>query len=155
VSKPYELFFQALTETQYEAVAKVTMHNREHVVVIRAAKGLLVLHTLFYPNELRAANRPEIKLGKKAAGKELILAKDLIHRLAGPFKPQDLHDTYRENVERLIEQKRKGQKLTAVPQPKKAPVIDLMDALKRSLDSAPGKTKRAKAAKESRGHRAA
>jgi DNA end-binding protein Ku len=160
VSKPYELFLQALMESQYDALAKVTMHNREHVVLIRAADGSLVLHTLFYPNELRAANRPEIKVGKKAAGKELALAKSLIQHLAGPFKPQELHDTYRENVERLIEQKRKGQKITAVPQPRKAPVIDLMEALKRSLDTtaASGKAKsdkRAKTAPASRRHKAA
>jgi DNA end-binding protein Ku len=159
-SKPYVLFLQALTETKYDALAKVTMHNREHTVVIRAARGFLLLHTLFYPNELRAANRPEIKVGKTAAGKELALAKSLIQHLAGPFKPQELHDTYRENVERLIEQKRKGQKITAVPQPRKAPVIDLMEALKRSLDTKPasGKAKngkRAKIASESRRHKAA
>jgi DNA end-binding protein Ku len=69
VSKPYELFLQALTETRYEAIAKVTMHNREHTVVIRATDGGLLLHTLFYPNELRAANRPDVKSGKKASGK--------------------------------------------------------------------------------------
>jgi DNA end-binding protein Ku len=140
VSKPYELFFQALKETGYDAIAKVTMHNREHAVVIRAGDSGLILHTMFYPNELRAANRPEIKLGKKASSKELALAKNLIQHLAGPFHPESLHDTYRENVERLIDQKRKGQKITAVPSRKKAPVIDLMEALKRSLESAPGKS---------------
>ena len=49
-----------------------------------------------------------MKPGKKASGKELSLAKDLIEHLAGPFKPEELHDTYRENVERLIEQKRQS-----------------------------------------------
>jgi DNA end-binding protein Ku len=160
VSKPYQLFLQALAETQYDAIAKVTMHNREHAVVIRAAHGGLLLHTLFYLNELHAANRPEIKAGKKATAKELALAKNLIQHLAGPFKPQDLHDTYRENVERLIEQKRKGQKITSAPPSKKAPVIDLMEALKRSLDAAPASgrhksVKSPKEAKESRGHRPA
>jgi DNA end-binding protein Ku len=143
VSKPYELFFQALKETEYDAIAKVTMHNREHTVVIRAAKAGLILHTLFYPNELRAANQPEVKAGKKASTKELALAKNLIQHLAGPFQPETLHDTYRENVERLIEEKRKGQKITAVPSRKKAPVIDLMEALKRSLESAPAKSAKA------------
>jgi DNA end-binding protein Ku len=56
--------------------------------------------------------------------------------MQAPFKPAAFHDTYRENVERLIEQKKKGQKITAVKQPRKAPVIDLMEALKRSLKSA-------------------
>ena len=68
---------------------------------------------------------------------ELTLARSLIQHLAGPFKANELHDTYRENVEQLIEQKRKGQKITAAPRTRKAPVIDLMEALKRSLDAAP------------------
>jgi DNA end-binding protein Ku len=58
----------------------------------------------------------------------------LIQHLAGPFKPEEFHDTYRENVKHLIHQKEKGQKITLVPRPRKAPVGDLMDALKRSLE---------------------
>jgi len=65
------------------------------------------------------------------------MAKSLVKHLAAPFKPQEFHDTYRENVERLIAQKQKGQKITVVKQPAKAPVIDLMEALKRSLKSTP------------------
>jgi DNA end-binding protein Ku len=133
VSKPYELFLQALAETQYDALAKVTMHNREHSVLIRAAKSGLPLNTLFYLNELRKANQPAVKRGKKASGKELSLAKSLIQHLAGPFKPEQLHDTYRENVERLLEQKRKGQKVTSIQRVRRAPAVDLMDALKRRL----------------------
>jgi DNA end-binding protein Ku len=63
------------------------------------------------------------------------MAKSLVKHLAAPFKPEAFHDTYRENVERLIEQKRRGEKITTIKQPKKAPVIDLMEALKQSLKS--------------------
>jgi DNA end-binding protein Ku len=153
VSKPYELFLQALTEAEYDAIAKVTMHNREHVVLIRASKSGLLLHTLFYPNELREANRPAMKPGKKASAKELSLAKSLIQHLAGPFKPEEFHDTYRNNVEQLIGQKRKGQKVTPIRQPRREPVGDLMEALKRSLESSSAKAKGS--AKAHRKHRAA
>jgi len=157
VSKPYELFLQALTEAQYSAIAKVTMHNREHSVLIRATKTGLLLHTLFYPNELRDANQAAVKPGKKASSKELSLAKTLIQHLAGPFKPEELHDTYRENIERLIEQKRNGQKVTSIQRARKAPVIDLMEALKRSLESAPdsARTRQTKAVNKSRRRKAA
>jgi len=64
------------------------------------------------------------------------LAKSLVQHLAAPFKPSTLHDSYRENVERLIRQKQKGQKISVVAKPKKAPVIDMMEALKRSLAAA-------------------
>jgi len=135
VSKPYVLFLAALTETKSDAIAKIAMHNREHVVIIRPAEGGLVLHTLYYADELHAANKVEAPKIKFSA-KELELAKNLVTRMAAPFKLASFHDAYRENVERLIEEKQKGRKITAVKQPRKAPVIDLMDALKRSLKSA-------------------
>jgi DNA end-binding protein Ku len=138
-AKPYVLFLAALTDTKQDAIAKITMHNREHVVLIRPSEGGLVLHTLYYPDELHKANRSEAPKAKYSA-KELELAKSLVKNLAAPFKPQEFKDTYRENVERLIEQKSKGQKVTTVKQPRKAPVVDLMEALKRSLKaSAPAK----------------
>jgi DNA end-binding protein Ku len=72
-----------------------------------------------------AAKAPKAKY----TAQELELAKSLIDQLTAPFKPNEFEDGYRENVERLIEQKRKGQKITTVRQPAKAPVIDLMEAL--------------------------
>jgi len=136
VSKPYALFLAALTQTKQDAIAKIAMHNREHVVLIRPADNGLVLHTLFYEDELHAANKTNAPKVKFSAN-ELDMAKSLVKQLTAPFKPDEFNDTYRDNVERLIEQKRKGQKMTIVKQPKKASVIDLMEALKESLKSAP------------------
>jgi DNA end-binding protein Ku len=135
VGKPYALFLAALTETKSDAIAKIAMHNREHVVIIRPAEGGLVLHTLYYADELHKANKAEAPKTTFSA-KELELAKSLVGHMLAPFKRAAFDDTYRENVERLIEEKKKGQKITAVKQPRKAPVIDLMEALKRSLKSA-------------------
>jgi len=131
-AKPYVLFMAALTATKQDAIAKIAMHNREHIVLIRPSAGGLILHTLYYPDELHTANKSETPNAKYTA-KELELARSLVSHLTAPFKPEQLHDTYRENVERLIKQKQKGQKITTVEQPRKAPVIDLMEALKRSL----------------------
>ena len=136
-AKPYALFMAALADTKQDAIAKIAMHNREHIVLIRPSGGGLILHTLYYPDELHKANRSETPKAKYTA-KELELAKSLVGHLTAPFKPEQFKDTYRENVERLIKQKQKGQKITTVEQPRKAPVIDLMEALKRSLDA--GKT---------------
>jgi DNA end-binding protein Ku len=134
ISKPYALFMSALTETKRAAIAKIAMHNREHVVLIRPADGGLVLHTLYYEDELHKANKPEAPKTKFSA-KELDMAKSLVQRLSAKFKLGEFHDDYRENVERLIEEKKKGEKITTVSQPRKAPVIDLMEALKKSLES--------------------
>jgi DNA end-binding protein Ku len=135
VSKPYALFLKALEETKYNAIAKVSMHGREHVVLIRPADNELILHTLFYADELNAANRVSASAKAGPTGKEVDLAVQLIRQLAGSFKPDQFHDSYRENVQKLIEQKKNGQKISMVSKPKRAPVLDLMDALKKSLKS--------------------
>ncbi len=134
VSKPYALFMAALQETKRDAIAKVAMHNREHVVLIRPANGGLVLHTLYYENELHKGNKAEAPK-TKFSSRELDMAKSLVQHLTAKFKLGDFHDTYRENVERLIDEKKKGERITTVKQPRKAPVIDLMEALKKSLQS--------------------
>jgi DNA end-binding protein Ku len=85
--------------------------------------------------------------------KELDLAKKLIDTLAGPFEPEQYHDEYKQNVEKLIESKRKGRKITPISQPKKAPVIDLMQALQQSL--ARTASARPKSANVSKGKRPA
>lgn len=142
-AKPFELFLQALTLTKYHAIAKLAMHGREHIVLIRPAEGGMVLHTLYYPDELHQANRAP-KSASKLPPKEVELAKSLVQHLAGPFKPSGFHDTYRENIERLIEQKQKGKPVRATAQPKRAPVIDLMEALKRSLAATPAAGRKAR-----------
>jgi DNA end-binding protein Ku len=109
VGKPYALFLAALTQTKSDAIAKIAMHNREHVVIIRPAEGGLVLHTLYYADELHKADKADAPKTTFSA-KELELAKSLVGDMQAPFKPAGFHDTYRENVERLIEEKKKGQK---------------------------------------------
>jgi DNA end-binding protein Ku len=144
-AKPYALFLAALRDAKQHAIAKVAMHNREHIALIRPTDEGLILHTLFYEDELHATNRREAPKTKYSS-QELELAISLVNHLKAPFKPKAFTDTYRENVERLIEQKRKGRKITSVEQPRKAPVIDLMDALKRSLASSRLGTQKRKAA---------
>jgi DNA end-binding protein Ku len=141
VGKPYELFRKALKETKYSAIAKMSMHGREHVVLIRAAEDILVLHTLFYPDELHKANKQSASGKVNSTRKELDLATELIRHLAGPFNPDQFHDTYRENVKKLIQQKKKGREITPEPKPQRAPVIDLMEALKKSLEASATRVK--------------
>ncbi len=66
-AKPYQLFAQALEQTKYHAIGKLAMHGREHIVLIRPRDGSMVLHTLFYPNELHETNRATGKSTKAAA----------------------------------------------------------------------------------------
>jgi DNA end-binding protein Ku len=130
--KPYALLFQALRESSYYAVAKVAMHNREHIIVLRpGAKGILT-HTMYYQDEIRQVDefRTDTDLVKE---KELAMAKMLIASLEADFEPQKYHDTYRDNLQKMIEAKIEGKKVVATPESHVAPVIDIMEALKRSL----------------------
>jgi DNA end-binding protein Ku len=131
---PYALMFEALRKSGYAAIAKLSMHNREHVVVLRPGSKGIFLHTMYYADEVRAVDefRTDTSLIKD---KELELATMLISSLAAPFEPAKYHDTYRDNIKSLIEAKVRGKQVvqpTAVEH--RAPVINIMDALKQSLD---------------------
>jgi DNA end-binding protein Ku len=130
--KPYALLFQALRESNFYGVAKVAMHNREHIVVLRpGAKGILS-HTMYYTDEIRQVDefRTDTSLVKE---KELALAKMLISSLEAEFEPQKYHDAYRANLQKMIEDKIEGKKVVETPAEHIAPVIDIMEALKKSL----------------------
>src|SRR5215813_9392889 len=84
--KPYALLFDALKKTGYAGVAKVAMHNREHVVILRPGQSGVMMHTMFYPHEIRQVDgfRTDLSLVKE---KELALATNLIEALAAEFEP--------------------------------------------------------------------
>src|SRR5690349_6403830 len=126
--KPYALLFQALRESKFYALAKVAMHNREHIIILRpGAKGILS-HTMYFQDEIRQVEefRTDISLVKD---KELEMAKMLISSLEADFEPQKYHDAYRDNLQQMIEAKIEGKKIVETPTPQMAPVIDIMEAL--------------------------
>ncbi len=130
--KAYQLLMKAMEESGYGAIAKLCMHQREHIVIVRPRAKGLTLHTMFYSNEIRAAESvPADKIELKEPEKKL--AQQLIESLAAPFEPQKYRDEYQENQRAMIDAKLKGQEVTEVAQPHMAPVIDLMEALKKSL----------------------
>ena len=131
--KPYALLFQALRESQYYGVAKVAMHNREHIIILRPGDKGILSHTMYYADEIRHVEefRTDTSLVKE---KELAMAKMLISSLEAEFEPQKYHDTYRDNLQKMIEAKIEGRKVVATPSAHIAPVIDIMEALKKSLE---------------------
>ena len=133
VSRPYGLLLEAMKQTQYDAVAKVTMHGREHIVVLRPRDKGIVLHTMYFDDELHKGNEVNVPKPQKVEKKELDLATKLIETLAAPFHPEQFQDEYKKNLETLIERKRQGKKVVPIRQPRTAPVTDLMAALQRSL----------------------
>ena len=130
--KAYQLLMKAMQESGYGAIAKLYMHQREHIVIIRPGTKGLTLHTMYYSNEIRPAEAiPADKIELKDQEKRL--AQQLIESLAAPFEPQKYRDEYQDSVRALIAAKLKGQEVTEVAQPHLAPVVDLMEALKKSL----------------------
>ena len=131
--KAYQLLLKAMEESGYAAVAKITMHGREQIVVIRPRANGLTMHTMFYANEVREVaeygrtDKIELKDSEKK------LAEQLIESLAAPFEPAKYRDEYQVNMRDMIEAKLKGQAVVEAPHAKRAPVIDLMEALKKSI----------------------
>jgi DNA end-binding protein Ku len=131
--KPYSLLFAAMRETKYFGIAKIAMHNREHVVVLRPGDKGMVLHTMYYADEVRRSE--EFRTDPSSLKeKELALAKMLVESLAGEFEPEKYHDAYRDNLRKMIEAKIEGHKVVETPEAHVAPVIDIMEALKKSLE---------------------
>ena len=142
--RAYALLFAALEKTQYVAIAKVAMHGREHILVVRPGHKGLLAHTMFYNDEIRAGNEFQTDTSEVTA-KELELATKFVEAISGPFAPEEFKDTYREQVQNLISSKVENQQVaasaTATPRAA-APVVNILDALKRSLENTkkPAKT---------------
>jgi DNA end-binding protein Ku len=135
--KAYYLLLQTMQKSGYSAIAKVTMHQREYTVVVRPHADGLLLHTMFYPEEVREV--PEFRKDTNVSVKpqEIALAEKLVEGLATDFDPSKYHDEYQTRLTQLIEAKREGQVVEGTAPRKMAPVIDLMQALQKSLGELP------------------
>src|SRR5215472_8438535 len=128
--KPYALLFEALRQSGCVGVAKIAMHNREHIVILRPGPKGILLHTMYYPDEIRQVEefRTDTSLVKE---QELKMAKMLIDTLLATFEPEKYKDGYRKHLIKQIETKVAGKGSVATGQPKhQAPVIDILEALK-------------------------
>jgi len=130
--KPYALLFDALKRSGYVGVAKIAMHNREHVVILRPGANGVLMHTMYYSHEIRKVDefRTDLSLVKE---KEQTLAQSLVEALTGDFDPEKYKDSYRENLLQLIEAKKAGREVVATPEPRQEKVVDILEALKASL----------------------
>lgn len=134
--KAYRLLCDAMQKTGRVALAKFVMRGKENLVLIRPVDGGLMLHTMYFADEVRDFG--EIDKGKNVTVKagELDLAKRLIDELANDeFQPEKYHDEWRERVMEVVESKIEGKEIVTVdPEVQRTQVIDIMDALKQSLE---------------------
>jgi DNA end-binding protein Ku len=132
--RAYGLLLQAMEKLNVAAIAKVTLHSREQIVLMRPYHQGIILHTLYFPAEVREISEYGKVESKSLQKPEIELAEQFIRQLTAKFEPEQYKDEYQQRVVDLVETKRAGQVVAGQPQkPKLAPVIDLMDALKKSI----------------------
>jgi DNA end-binding protein Ku len=135
--RAYGLLLQAMEKLNVAAIAKVTLHQREQIVLMRPYHQGILLHTLYYPAEVREIAEYGKTDNMTLQKPEIELAEQFIRQLTANFAPEQYKDEYQQRVLDLVETKRAGQGITVhADKPKLAPVIDLMEALKKSLAAA-------------------
>ncbi|WP_158542954.1 Ku protein [Phytoactinopolyspora halophila] len=136
---PYALLREAMKQTGLAGIATLVMRNKEHLAAIRADGDVLVLNTMYFADEIRDPHEiADIPGDVELSTKELDTATDLIEQLSTAWRPEDYHDTHREQVLRLVEQKARGEEVD-VEEPEEEPsadVIDLVSALEQSIEQA-------------------
>jgi DNA end-binding protein Ku len=134
--RAYALILQGMERLKLGAIAKITLHQREQIVMIRPYNHGLVLHTLFYPAEVRQVAEYGTDEDLKLQKPEIELAEQFMKQLTAKFNPDQYKDEYQSRVEKLVEEKEAGMAPKAEKHPKKhlAPVINLMDALRKSME---------------------
>jgi DNA end-binding protein Ku len=135
--KVYELLKRSMQETGKVAVAKVIIRNKESLAALRVADGTLTMSTMFYPDEVRKPKAiPELDYQVSLHDNELKMAVNLINNLSSEFEPEKYTDEYREQLMEVIQAKVAGAGVEVVPSPQAEKVVDLMSALKASIDLA-------------------
>lgn len=140
--KPYKLLTTAMQESGKIAIAKFRLRSKESLAAIRTYRQLLVLETLFYPDEIRDAGQvprgmEELKLKER----EIAMATQLVEQLTSPFQPEKYRDPFREALEEQMKNKAPVHSPGVSPEAK-GNILDLMEALKKSIEMTEPKEKR-------------
>jgi DNA end-binding protein Ku len=139
-AKAYALLRKALSEESKVGIAKVSFRDKEHLAALRFKDDVFVLETMYWPDEIRAAEFDTLDAEEKVRANEVDMAKTLIQNLTEPWKPEAYKDEYREALMDIVERKAAGQPIEAPAAAAPARVVDLMDALKASVEAAKKKT---------------
>ncbi|MFL5496443.1 MAG: Ku protein [Gemmatimonadales bacterium] len=141
--KPYALLLRALEKKKLTALATITIRKKEQLCALRPRDEVLMLETLFYPDEVRKESGVDLSAAR-VSDRELDMAFTLIELLRKPFDPGEYHDNYREALAQLIEAKLEGRQVVKAPPARETKVIDLADALRKSVEAARKSGKAAK-----------
>ena len=136
--KPYVLLRDALVDSDTVGVVKVAIRNREQLATLRVRDGVILLETMIWPDEVREADFAFLDEDIELRPQEQQMARSLVESMAGDFEPEQFSDGYREALESVIEAKVEGREIveTEEEQPTAGNVVDLMSALRASVDAA-------------------
>ena len=159
--KPFYLLKQALETTKRVAIAKVSLRQKEHLCCVRPYGNAIAMSTMFYADEIRPIDELDMPEDDSLVSEqEVAMATTLIDQLTGPFDSSGYRDDYRWELERVIEAKLSGvEPVTTAAAPAKGRVVDLMEALKASIEAtkseavssrSPAGSKKAAGARKSR-----
>jgi DNA end-binding protein Ku len=148
--KPYLLLRDALEESEMVGLVKVAIRNREQLATLRVRDGVIVLGTMIWPDEVRTADFGFLDEDVELRPQEQAMARSLLDSMAGDFEPEEYTDNYRAALQSVIEAKVEGREIVEAeePQPNAGNVVDLMSALRASVEAAKksrGETSPAKA----------
>jgi DNA end-binding protein Ku len=139
-AKAYALLRKALHDENKVGIAKVSFRDKEHLAALRFKDRVFVLETMFWPDEIRAAEFDTVDADEKVRENEVEMAKALIDNLTEPWDPSSFKDEYREALIEIVERKDAGEPIEAPAEAAPARVVDLMQALKASVEAAKEKT---------------
>ena len=151
----YMVIREALQKENKMGVGQVTMSGREYLVAVGPVDRGLVMEIMRYPNELKAPQTYFHDLPTAKTDPEMVsLATEIIQRKSGPFKPQEFKNRYAVALQELVKEKSKGKKIITAPaaEPVRGNVINLMDALRKSLGSAKQAEQKPTPKKKARGN---
>jgi DNA end-binding protein Ku len=139
-ARPYVLLRDALENAGQVAITKIALRQRESLAAMRVRDGVLVLHTMRWPDEIRRPDFAFLDEDISVRPQELKMAEALIGSMTGEFDPGEFTDDYREAMTALLEAKQSGGEVQSVPEVADdgAAVVDLMSALRRSVERARG-----------------
>ena len=133
--KAYQILLQALENRDMVGIAKVAIREREYLATVRAEDGVLIMETMFWPDEIREPQFETLEELPELRDEELKMADMIIENLTGTFDPSAWHDESREAVEVAAQGKIDGEEIVAPSAPQPTGVVDLMDALKASVEA--------------------
>ncbi|HEY3090103.1 MAG TPA: Ku protein [Jatrophihabitantaceae bacterium] len=150
--KPYVLLRDALDSSGMVGLVKVALRNREQLATLRVREGVIVLETMIWPDEVREASFAFLDDDVQVRPQEQAMAESLVASMAGDFEPEQYHDDYREALQKVIDAKIEGREIveTAPAAPDTGQVVDLMAALRASVEAAKRSRGEAAPAKKAR-----